>query len=251
MNYQLYRMSMKTILLPYKKKRSMFTTATGYIYNYILNNDADFVINIDEDAFVIDNDRLMKLLDYVKDNNYINCGMPDGGVVEIRQHNPLVTNPFFNILNVKEIRKKFNLEEINNNYSSHKTEFENFSTTHLKNDKYKFDFYEPYYPFFIWLTVNFKTLFLNATVHKDGISTVLKDHLDQPFLVHSWYSRYYGKDTNHTKRINSLFKQETGNSIPKLSGYSKLVILFEKIENIIFFNIILRVKNKFFKRSNY
>ena len=109
--------------------------------------------------------------------------MPDGGVVDIRKHIPLVTNPFFNILNVKEILK---------NYSGHNPEFEKLFPSHLMKNKYAYDYFEPYNPFFVWFTVNFQTLFLNTEVHQYGLSTILKDHLDEPFLLHSWYFRFYG-----------------------------------------------------------
>ncbi len=79
--------------------------ATEYIY-HILVNDYDWVINIDEDCFVFDEYELLMLLNYMKNNNYDYCGIPDGGVCIHRFHNPLVMNPFFNIFNVKKIREK-------------------------------------------------------------------------------------------------------------------------------------------------
>lgn len=207
MNVDLYRLSQSTINLPYPRRRRLFTSADGYFFDDIMRSKADFIINIDEDAFIVDNEKLKNLLEYVLDHNYINCGVPDGGVIEIRKHNPLITNPFFNILNVAEIRKKFKVNDIVRNYSVHKKEFEKFAPMHLMRSIYEFDFYEPYSPFFIWLATNFKTLYLDADEHNDKISTVVKDHLGQPFLLHSWYSRVYGKDDQQTRRINNLIKE--------------------------------------------
>lgn len=244
MNYYLYRLSQNSLTIPFKRKRMIFTTADGYLYK-LLDNNVDFVINIDEDAFVIDNQKLEKLLQYVIDNNYINCGMPDGGVVDIRKHNPLVTNPFFNILNVKEIRKQFDVKEIIKNYSSHNPEFEKYSPYHLMKNKFAYDYFEPYNPFFVWLATNFKTLYLDAEVHTDGLSTILKDHLNQPFLLHSWYSRFYGVDQMHTKRINNLFTEASGNIIPKSSFSSKVINLRDKTLLKYFYPLKLKIVNKF------
>ncbi len=244
MNFDLYQISLNTVKLPHKKKRSIFTSAEGYLYHNLLNNDADYVINIDEDVFITDNNKLRKLIEFVIDNDYINCGMPDGGVVDIRNHNPLVTNPFFNILNVKEIRKQFDVKTILQNYSNHNSDFEKFCPLHLMKTKFAYDYYEPYNPFFVWLATNFKTLFLNAEVHQDGLSTILNDHLDEPFLLHSWYSRFYGVDEMHTNRINSLYKEATGKTTPEATTISKIVNLRDKLGMKYYYPLKLRIENK-------
>ena len=201
MNRTLYKRSMFFVDLPYPKVRLTNTTADGYLYEIIRDTEADIVINIDEDAFVYDVDCLKNLLHYVIENDYVNCGMPDGGVVHLRRMNPLVTNPYFNILNTKEIRKQFQ-NFCENDYNGHKAEYEKVLAKELMKGEYKFVYYEPYYPFFIWLSQNFKTLYLNAENHPDGESTVLCDQNNQPFLIHTWYSRLYNVDRGHTKRIN-------------------------------------------------
>ena len=81
MNWHLYKLSAKTILLPYKKNRCRFTSADGYFYRNILKSSADIVLNIDEDAFITDNNRLKNILEYFLDNDFVNCGVPDGGVM--------------------------------------------------------------------------------------------------------------------------------------------------------------------------
>lgn len=132
--------------------------------------------------------------------------MPDGGVVHLRHLNPLVTNPYFNILNVKEIRKKISTFNVNE-YSNHKDSYMDNYPTNILKGAYEFVYYEPYYPFFVWMSQNFKTLYLNAETHPDGLSSVLRDHNNQPFLTHTWYSRLYNVDKQHTKRINSAFHE--------------------------------------------
>lgn len=245
MNYDLFQLSSSSVSLPYKRKRCTFTSADGYLYDHIVKSDADILINLDEDAFISDNTKLQNLIDFVVENEYVNCGMSDGGIVDIRKHNPLVTNPFFNILNIKEIRKKFNLNEIEKNFSQHNPDFEKFTPFDLMRTQFAYDNYEPYNPFFVWLTVNFKTLFLDAEVHSDGISTVLKDHLGEPFLYHSWYSRFYGKDENHTKRIDDLYTEATGNIAQKPSIMSTIINLKDQLGMKCYYPLKLRIEDKF------
>ncbi len=246
MNHQLYRLSQSTILLPYNRKRLLFTSADGFFYDNIMNSKADIIINIDEDAFITDNKILKNLLEYVIDNDYINCGVPDGGVIPIRKHNPLVTNPFFNIFNVSKIKEKFNLNDILENYSTHKVEFEKFAPNHLLKHIYEYDYYEPYYSFFVWLGVNFKTLYLDANEHSDGISTVVKDHLGQHFLYHSWYSRLYGKDKFHTLRINKLVNEALGNDMTNelIKGQNFFCKLYEDFGQKYYYPIKYRLERK-------
>lgn len=215
MNWKLYQLSQDTIKLPYKRNRCRFTTADSYFYDRILKSKADFVVNVDEDAFVTDNSRLQNLINLCIENNYVNCGVPDGGVMKIRKHNPIVTNPFFNIINVSELKKEFDLEHVMRFYSTHQQDFERHCPSHLLRSKYEYDFYEPYVPFFLWLNTNYKTLFLDANEHQDGHSNVVLDHEGSPFLVHSWYSRLYGIDDFHTQRIDSLYKEATDKKMPK------------------------------------
>lgn len=201
MNYLLYDAAMHTVQeLPYKRHRLRSQTADGYL-KAMLRSSADWAINIDEDALVTNIDALKKLLEYCKAQGVVNCGMQDGGLLPIRTHNPLVTNPFFNIINLSELRKHYTKDNVSK-YAIHKKEYE--TRTPKLTGEYNYDYFEPYCEFFVWVSQNFKTLYLNGTTHSDGISTILENHIGKPFLVHTWYSRFYGKDTIHTNRINTL-----------------------------------------------
>lgn len=243
MNSKLYDLSMATVQLDYRKKKCRFTSADSYLYDRVVNSRADIVINIDEDAFVIDNNRLKNLLTYVLDNDYVNCGVSDGGVIPIRKHNPLVTNPFFNIINVAKVREKFDLKNIKENYSEHRKEFEKFTPFDLMRGEYAYDYYEPYVAFFVWMATNFKTLYLDADTHKDGISTILKDHDNQPFMLHSWYSRFYGVDEHHTQRINNLYLEATGKKEITTKS-SALDLMIDKYGNKYFYPLKYRWERK-------
>lgn len=99
------------------------TTADGYFYQMLADKDCDIAINIDEDAFVVNEQALISLLDYVIANDIVCCGMNDGGVLPIRFCNPIIINPFFNIINLRAIREKFNRVEIESfDYEEHKDE---------------------------------------------------------------------------------------------------------------------------------
>lgn len=200
----LYHMSMALCRLPYNKYRLKGTSADGYLYQIINDKEADWVINIDEDAFVCDIAALERLIIYCIENEYDNCGMPDGGVVHLRDGNPLVTNPYFNILNTKNIRKQFSVDSFVEAPSLIRFERKellvgshDFTVTNV----------EPYYPFFIWMSNHYKILYLKATNHPDGESTILCNHLGEPFLIHTWYSRLYNRDKFHTRRIDRAFQE--------------------------------------------
>jgi hypothetical protein len=209
MNFKLFELSSSTIKLPFKHVRVKHTGSQGYLYG-ILEYDIDYAINIDEDAFVVDPDKLIALLKYCISNGYVNCGFPDGGVLRMRTYNPLVTNPFFNIFDVKAIKEKLNYSEIEN-FDFKQYDYEAKAPSHLyKFNMYQFDLREPYYRFFLWLNLNFKVLYLDAEDHSDGITTLLKDMNGAVFLAHTWYARNYAKDVVQTKRINQIYSECSG-----------------------------------------
>jgi hypothetical protein len=207
MNDVLYHKSMALFSLPYEKVRLRNTSADGYLYQVIADTEADWVINIDEDAFISNIDALQRLIGYCMENGYVNCGMPDGGVVHLRDGNPLVTNPYLNILHTKAIREQFDISKLNES-----TNQARFTQTDLLVGAHDFSAtnVEPYYPLFIWMSNHFKTLYLKATNHPDGESTVLYNHLGEEVLIHTWYSRFYNRVPFHTRRINNAFKEACG-----------------------------------------
>lgn len=144
-------------------------SADGYFYAMLADTDCDIAINIDEDAFVCDTDAVNGLVKLLIEEGYANIGCADAGEGLPRSGNPKVTNPFFNILNLRLIRSRFDRAALKA-YDEH---------------------YEPYYPFFLWMADNFKTLYLPAGRHADGITTVLYDPEGRIVCKHSWYARFY------------------------------------------------------------
>lgn len=218
MNRKLYYLSQSTVQFPYKRIRLKNTTSDGYLYK-ILKRDVDYLINIDEDAFVYDNERLRGLLNHMIENNIDICGMSDGDLMSIRSCNPLVVNPFFNIIDVRKIKKSLTPKLIR--------EFKNEFVTGKV-------LLEPYEPFFVWLNKNFNVLYLKAEKHNDGITTILNDHRNNEFLFHTWYSRLYDKDEFHTRRINSVIKECISSDSIKYEVTFKERIL-QKMESITWF----------------
>ncbi|MCL2597330.1 MAG: hypothetical protein FWD66_06680 [Paludibacter sp.] len=218
MNSKLFKMCSDAITVPFKHIKVKYSSPLGYFYD-LLKYDIDYAINIDEDAFVFDNQRLESLLKYCIANNYVNCGFPDGGVLSIRKQNPIVTNPFFNIFDVKKIKERLNYKAIEN-FDFKRFDYEKYAPKHLfTGSDYEYSYNpDPYYPFFLWLNMNFKCLYLSAATYdkNDGYTTILNDHQGQPFLYHTWFSRFYEQNTIHNKRINNIYSLCTGKKIDNI-----------------------------------
>ena len=186
--------------------------ADGYFFTILKDKDCDIAINIDEDAYLVDLQATFDLVAYVVENGYANAGCPDGSDEIPRDANPIITNPFFNIFDLRLIRsKEINKKEISAfNYLSVKEQMvANFPQEINIGTKFNFGDFdrEPYYPFFFWLAYHFKTYYLPAKCHKDGISTILFNHQGKEICYHSWFSRFYNIDAKQTKRINALIDE--------------------------------------------
>lgn len=198
--------------IPYNKYILTYTTADNYL-EYIIRFKYDWIINIDDDAFVTNIEGIYKLLKYMDDNNYDYCGMADGGFFGCRlTGNPCSMNPFFNIFNLKNIKNKINIDE--NIKNSIGIEFED----NLKNLIDTKGFYykkeqchyeplqEPYYKFFFKLLKYTKPLFLQAKLHTDNITTILYNHEMKDIIYHTWYARVYNTDKEQHNRINNVIE---------------------------------------------
>jgi len=199
MNAELSQLADKFLaILPFERVHITDSTADFYFYG-LHSFPADWIINVDEDAFCFDPQELIALLEYMSAGGYHYCGMPDGGVLPIRQHNPVVPNAFFNIFHMKAIRERFSLEAVTSTRweDSLKRHTPSFATGELAYDEF-----EPYYPYFFWLLKEgFKQLPLSAeTWQEDGMATILKSHRERPFLIHAWYAREF--QTNPQRFLN-------------------------------------------------
>ena len=171
-------------------------TADGYFYTMMKDKDCDIAINVDEDCFITNKDAVMSLVDYVVQNNIANAGCPDGGTWAPRGANPLVTNPFFNVMNLNLLREQYSIEaERNFDYKAHKQLMMDAYPKERLEEGRKYDFAqtacEPYYPFFLWQAYHTKTLYLSSSRHSDKCTTILYNHQGQEMCRHTWLARFY------------------------------------------------------------
>lgn len=202
-------------------------TADGYFYTMLRDEDCDIAINIDEDCFLTDLDAVLALAKKVADEGWVNAGYSDAGAGCIRAGHPMVTNPFFNVFNLKLIRTLWkdntSVKELSGfRFFDHsdtlKAQFDSLSVPRSffrEQANLEDANHEPYYNFFFWLTLNFpgKTLFLNSWRHTDNITTVTD------FCLHTWYARFYhpfmitylfegnSYDIKHEQRIDSIIDE--------------------------------------------
>lgn len=174
-------------------------TADGYFYTMLEDEECDIAINVDEDCFLTNTDAVFQLVDYVVENGIANAGCPDGGGATPRNANPIVTNPFFNIFDLRLIRaKEGNAAAIEKavktfDYSAHLQELIDAYPKESLQREGRFEWLnaEPYYPFFFWLANHFTTLYLPSRRHPDGWTTMLYDLDGNLLCQHSWLSRFY------------------------------------------------------------
>lgn len=153
-------------------------SADGYFYTMLRDTSCDIAINVDEDAFIVDPQAVLSLVDTLFEGGYANIGYSDGDPATTGRDR-VVTNPFFNVLNLQLIRTRFDKKELVS----------------------RLDDREPYYPFFHWLAATFPTLYLPARRHADGITTVALNQQENVICLHTWFSRFYSMPSWIVRRI--------------------------------------------------
>lgn len=176
-------------------------TADGYFFTMLTDEECDIAINVDEDCFITDLDAVLELAKRVEEEGWVNAGCSDAGAGVPRKGDATVTNPFFNVFNLHEIRKSWNSYRL---------------IPELKKDAYKG--IEPYYNFFYWMVTTFpgRTLYLDGQCHADGLTTRLYDG-SLELCQHTWFARLFKislltrlfegndqKDVNQQLRINAV-----------------------------------------------
>ncbi len=179
-----------------------------YMMKKLKGKGIDWLIMADEDVLFINEQGVYDTIDYMNANNYMVCGVRDGGQIGIRIQNPYVINTFFSILNFKELESIWNKKEILENQYLIENEFrDDLEKLHGKYDK--MSLYEPYYCFYLWLRrKGKKILFLEATIplQGDDITTLVFDINNKELAYHTWYARSYGENKKHTERIDKVIK---------------------------------------------
>ncbi len=206
-----------------------------YVLQILTNHtEYDWVINVDDDCFLMDFKALYDLMVYMDENEYDLCGIPDGLTYTPRDiFNPTSLNPFFNVFRIKSLKNKCNSRETllanytpellkNVNLSLYHPEIINKTKDTLQN--YNFPGFDPYYPVFFAITQRAKILYLYGRSYfttgngkkiglvfpEDWITTILYNHDNQIICHHTWYARMYYKEDNsvpiknNRQRINKV-----------------------------------------------
>ncbi|HKI32088.1 MAG TPA: hypothetical protein VKA46_09480 [Gemmataceae bacterium] len=198
MNDFLYAASGELLGLRCPRYRLTGTDNFGY-FRELLRLDADWVISLDEDAFVFDPGRLLGLVRVMEEGGYAACGMLDGGVVPIRRHNPAACNAYFNVFDLRRVRPVWEAWD-RVRLATHRREYEGLVAPFARRTTFAFDHFERYYgAFFSLLDAGARFLYLDAEEWQDGVSTLLKDTVGAPLLLHCWYTRHW--DTSYHTRI--------------------------------------------------
>jgi len=170
-----------------------YKESLDYLLHLFDGSYSGYIVNADEDFFIIDEKILDVVISQMKRLNYAYCGVPDGGVISHRKNSEFNLNPFFTIFNVDLIREKI-----------HEFDASKSKEYGLKSEK-KPNLNEPFAGFMYWLNQNFEGAVLTDIETTDNISTVIKIN-DVPMAIHSWYSREYGKDKQQTSRIDDCME---------------------------------------------
>jgi hypothetical protein len=207
MNDRLYRISGELLALdqlalrfraPVERHRIVGTDNVAY-FRKLADIEADWVISIDEDAFLVSPDRLANLIVAMDREGYAACGMPDGGVVRLRYHNPVGCNAFFNIFDLRKVRPAWQ-DWAAVLATTYQPKYRCLAPAFACRTPHAFDRFEAYYcVFFRLIEAGERILYLDAEEWQDGISTLLKDPQSEPLLVHCWYTRNWNT-SYHTRR---------------------------------------------------
>lgn len=210
-------------------------TADGYFCTMLNDSECDVAINVDEDCFITDLDAVLSLADWTLGQGYVNAGCSDAALGCPRGGNAMVTNPFFNVFDLAQIRARWEsgktpallkafayeqcrealTESFEQQMSRQKHQQGFGKETIRENLRLEVKRAEPYYNFFFWLMSNFpgKTFYLNNVRHADGLTTIVRKMdvrnneaaVTDSLALHTWYARFF-----HPSPLSYLFEGQKG-----------------------------------------
>lgn len=197
--------TLRGVTFLFEHRRIVGTTACGY-FQQLREIDADWVVNLDEDAFLLDSSALCETIQIMDRGGYAACGMPDGGVVRIRHHNPVACNAYFNVFDMRRVRPAW--DDWNKaTRCTFRGEFNAHIPDFARRTEAVIDNFEPYYGlFFSILDRGESILYLSADEWSDGVSSLLFAPNGAPLLLHAWHARKWSRDSQTRKRITELLQ---------------------------------------------
>lgn len=171
--------------------------------------DSDYVVHIDEDAFLLDPLQLSGLVEEMeRDPEIAAAGVPDGGT-PYRCHNPYACNLFFTAFKTALLRKS--IEQCPNWRS---LRFDAECIKHLRSPPavsgpVALDDFEPYYPIF-WLMLErgLQIRYLPSSLVPNCMaSQVFVEDETQPMVLHGWHLRkWFSRDVDPDMGISPAEK---------------------------------------------
>lgn len=187
----------------FEHRRFVDSDACGY-FRHLLAIETDWVVNLDEDAFLLDPAALCHTIQFMDRIGYAACGMPDGGAVPIRYHNPVACNAFFNIFDMRRVRPVWS-DWDQAVQCPFREEFADSISAFARRSGSQMDYFEPYYGLFFSLLARRESiLYLSAEEWTDGISTLLRSPTAAPLVLHAWYAREWRNVESTRQRIMAL-----------------------------------------------
>ena len=153
--------------------------------------DSDYVVHIDEDAFLLDPAPLSALIAEMEaDPEMAAAGVPDGGT-PYRGHNPYACNLFFAVFKTSVLR-----EAVARRPDWKFLRFDPALTRHLRkppptSGAVALDDFEPYYPlFWLFLAQGLQIRYLPSSLHPELLgSDVFRGEPLRPMVFHAWHLR--------------------------------------------------------------
>ena len=169
----------------------------------------DWIIFLDEDAVILDSNRLHELINYMQDKKFAVAGVRDGGEIEFRKGNPHFPNLSFCVISRTLLPQGIDYSpKLSSEFFTNKGNFDNISCLNIRSQIYERS--EEYYNFFNELKLkNLKFLFLQSRFDnqsEDEYTTVFLDHKGIDLIIHTWWARAYGNNKIHTERIIKVFR---------------------------------------------
>lgn len=178
-----------------------------YMMKQLKGKGIEWLIMADEDVLFINPNGVYKIIEHMKVNDFILCGVRDGGQIPNRTYSPFLINTFFSIINFKKLETIWKKNEVLKNQYIIKNEFED-DLSKLKEEYDVMSLYEPYYCFYFWLKRKGEKLFFLDAIKpfdEDEKTTLVFDTDGEKLLYHTWYARVYGINEKHTNRIDKIF----------------------------------------------